>query len=111
MRSVAWAIDITLVLACSEIHVSASPQSRYIRRDQGNRGVIVFVHGLTGDSTATWTNDQSKVYWPQLLTRDAEFNGFDIYVYEYPSPVRSTAYSPAEVADNMHLMFQNDGVL
>ncbi|KAJ5663921.1 hypothetical protein N7507_004652 [Penicillium longicatenatum] len=32
---------------------------------------IVFVHGLTGNRESTWTDKQSKIFWPkQLLPRD-----------------------------------------
>ncbi|HKX28938.1 MAG TPA: toll/interleukin-1 receptor domain-containing protein, partial [Blastocatellia bacterium] len=44
--------------------------SEYIRRNPGNQGVIVFVHGILGDSRSTWTNDSTKAYWPELLVRD-----------------------------------------
>lgn len=89
---------------------AADMQSRYIRKEARNRGVIVFVHGLMGDSKATWTNAKTGAYWPDLLTKDAAFDGFDVYVYEYDSPKLSTSYSPDEIAENMRLLFDSDGV-
>ncbi len=88
---------------------SAIAESHYIRQDARNTGVIIFIHGLLGDAKTTWTNSRTGAYWPELITKDAAFDGFDVYVYEYPSPRLANSYSPDEVADNMRLRFDNDG--
>ncbi|MBR1154530.1 triacylglycerol lipase [Bradyrhizobium sp. JYMT SZCCT0428] len=89
--------------------LAASPEekSKYIREVQGHDWVIVFVHGIIGDSKDTWTN--GNTYWPALLTSDKDFDGASIYVYEYPTSVSSTM-SLNEVAENMRLIFNADGV-
>jgi hypothetical protein len=69
----------TILLALgfwSQVHAAPTPQ--YIRQAAGSRGVIVFVHGLFGDGKTSWTNDRSHAYWPDLLTKDTTFNGFDV---------------------------------
>jgi len=111
MRLGAPSIAGIVMAACwFSCDASAIAQSHYIRRDAGNAGVIVFVHGLLGDAKTTWTNSRTGAYWPELMTKDAAFNGFDVYVYEYPSPRLANAYSPDEVAEDMRLRFDNDGV-
>jgi hypothetical protein len=67
----------TVNIACAE------PEPRYLRRDASEAVAIVFIHGVLGDSTSTWTNGQS--YWPELLSKDRDFDGTSIYVYEYPT--------------------------
>ena len=50
--------------------IPALAESRYVRQQPDNRQVIVFVHGVTGDSRETWTNFASRTYWPELLTQE-----------------------------------------
>src|SRR5580700_686600 len=104
-----WFACIGLMLGASSLP-SASPHPRYLRHNTDAKGVIVFVHGLTGDGTSTWTNPETHTYWPDLISHDTLFDAFDIYVYEYPSPRFSRTYSPDEVAENMRLHFDNDKV-
>lgn len=86
-------------------------QVPWIRKlgDAHAKGVIVFVHGVLGDPRTTWSNGRS--YWPELLTRDQAFDGQDIYVYGYPSPKVGRSFSIDEVAENLRLVLNTDGVL
>ena len=72
-------------------------------------GVIVFVHGVLGNSQTTWSNGIS--YWPKLLTQDKVFDGQDIYVYGYPSPKLGKSFSIDEIAEDLRLFLDTDGVL
>lgn len=56
-----------------------------IRSSPGNNRAIVFIHGLDGNATDTWTNPEFKTYWPEMLTHDDSFEGCDVWVYEYPT--------------------------
>src|SRR4030095_2344861 len=79
-------------------------------RDTGKRsGVIVFVHGVIGNGRLTWTNEKAGTFWPDLLTKDETFNGFNVYVYEYPSPLFRTSLNQDEIAENMRLRFDAHG--
>jgi pimeloyl-ACP methyl ester carboxylesterase len=82
--------------------------SRYIRKVESASQVIVFMHGVLGNSTSSWTNGAS--YWPELLTKDPAFDGSSIYVYEYPSNLIQDTFSIDEIAENMRLQFEADGV-
>ena len=55
--------------------------------------------------------EKSKAFWPQLLTEDETFNGFNIYVYEYPSPLFRNSLNPDEVAENMRLRLKDAGII
>lgn len=82
------------------------PKSKYIRDTHSDK-VIVFVHGFLGDSVSTWTNGQS--YWPAMITDDHGFDGFDVFVYQYPNSTR-TDLTPDQVADDMRVALLSYGV-
>jgi pimeloyl-ACP methyl ester carboxylesterase len=75
-----------------------------------NTGVIIFVHGLTGDGVGTWTASRSKAYWPQMLREDPNFAGYDVYVVQYPTPRFDKSYSIDELSDVINSQFQASGV-
>ena len=70
--------------------------SRYIRQDHRD-SVIVFVHGLLGDSQATWTNPTTKAYWPMLMKNDPYFKDFDLFVVGYPTGFFNKSYTDTEL--------------
>jgi tetratricopeptide (TPR) repeat protein len=57
--------------------------SHYIRDSGPGSPVIIFLHGVLGDSKSTWTNGESGAYWPNLLTQDDVFSGTSIFVHDY----------------------------
>jgi len=63
-----------------------SSDSLYIRNDPSNNDVIIFFHGVTGNSKSTWTSDHTGHFWPEMLTQDPVFNGKNVFVYGYDSP-------------------------
>jgi pimeloyl-ACP methyl ester carboxylesterase len=95
-------------LAFAGLGAGHAADSRYVRRVDAASQVIVFVHGVLGDGTATWTNGQS--YWPSLLAKDPAFDGSSIYVYEYPTNLIKDTFSIDEIAENMRLRFEADGI-
>lgn len=103
------------LLACVERGTDAlqggvSPGSRYVKKTAGNRKVVIFVHGVLGDSTGTWINKKSKAFWPGLLSNDPAFADFDVYVYEYPTPFGEPQLSIVQVADRLRNHLATDGV-
>lgn len=61
----------------------------FVRRE-GNPGVILFVHGISGNSKETWQN--GTAYWPAIVRDDPLFNGMDIAVLDYPSKFFGQGY-------------------
>ena len=86
-------------------------RSFYVRLNDQNDGVIIFVHGVLGDGISTWTNPNTSAYWPDLLTKDNMFGSYNVYVYEFFSPRSEKSFSIDEVIDNMHLVLENADVL
>ncbi|HYZ74927.1 MAG TPA: alpha/beta hydrolase [Chthoniobacterales bacterium] len=99
-----FSIAMTLLLCnCSRPggnEVSAAG-SHYVWQKPGNKVVIVFVHGFTGDCVSTWTNPDTKAYWPDLIKDGPDFDGTDIYVWQYPSSLFGTSPSIDELAEAM----------
>ncbi|AKD56957.1 esterase/lipase family protein [Spirosoma radiotolerans] len=113
-----WLSILTVLLIVQVVlsRCSGVPQetdnvvSEYIRNDSKNAGIIVFVHGVTGNSRDTWTNQVTGAYWPKLIAEDSTFKNFNIYVYNYPSPVLGKSYNIDEIAENMRLVLNNDKI-
>jgi len=104
-------ITIFLLTACVTAPVqSVVPQSHYVR-DDGQPLVFVFVHGVFGNGTTTWTNSRTNAYFPGLLAADSAFTGADVYVYEYPTPFAGDTFRINELAENMRLVLARDDVL
>lgn len=51
-------------------------------RQQPNCRAIVFVHGFTGDAENTWKANGVESF-PHLLARDADFQGYDVFLFQY----------------------------
>lgn len=82
----------------------------FISSSTGSKAaVIIFVHGLFGDSRSTWTNENGT-YWPDLLREDPTFKNENIYTFEYSSPKFGLSYTIDELADVMNREFENDGI-
>lgn len=83
-------------------------ESFYVKR--ANQGlVIVFVHGIFGNSVDSWTLPNGT-YFPLLLANDPAFDRADIYAYSYPSRFSST-FSISDVAQLMYERLTADQVL
>src|SRR5688572_27717304 len=39
----------------------------------GRTNLVIFIHGFTGDSEATWKNSETGASWPRLVCRDQPF--------------------------------------
>lgn len=81
----------------------------YVRRTNADT-VIVFVHGVFGGSVGTWTNQQTKAYWPNLILDDDSFKNTDVYVYSFSTPYLAQSYTIDELIENMRLIFASDEV-
>jgi len=73
------------------------------------RRVLVFVHGIFGDSDGTWRFSPS-VYWPKLLLSDEAFRDSDIYVASYSSPYFGNTMNLEEVVTGLNSRLVSDGV-
>lgn len=83
--------------------------AQWVRNDPKNHEAIVFVHGLMGDARGTWTSGSTS--WPEMLTSDPDFNGVNIYMYGYNSPLRDNALTLNQIEGNMWNRLVADGVV
>lgn len=106
-------LQLFTVLNCASVAKQDSSHeavSRYVRGDTKSENVVVFVHGVFGDAVSTWTNPMTKAYWPELLTKDAAFDGVDVFVHSFPSPVLQRSYTVDELADQLRLRLNANNV-
>jgi pimeloyl-ACP methyl ester carboxylesterase len=97
----------TLVLclslgACgrSEYALNSDGHHSHYERSSGNSRVIVFVHGIFGNSVDTW-KCPSGAYWPKLIVGDDDFSQSDVYVVAYDTPFFGNQMSIDEVVANI----------
>jgi hypothetical protein len=78
----------------------------YFLQEPGNKGVIVFMHGVLGAAEGTWTN-KAGAFWPELIKTDPELKGFDIYLYQFPTALLKRSMSIDELSEDLRLELQN----
>lgn len=81
----------------------------YIRPPTGKR-VIVFVNGIFGDAISTWQHS-GGAYWPDLIAKDPDFDGVDIYVHSFESPKIARAQQIQDLASRLKDYLLTDRVL
>jgi len=88
--------------ACFSAAHAANPTSYFVKGPTANhKKIVIFVHGLLGDSTNTWTNPTNGAYWPKLIADDPDFQQYDVYAYGYSSPAIKEASTISNVATRM----------
>jgi pimeloyl-ACP methyl ester carboxylesterase len=97
--------------ALAMVVTSGFAQVQYIKRKPENSLVIIFVHGVMGDSVATWTNSTTKAYFPALVASDSVFQRANVAVVDIPSPILGRAPSIDELAESMRLHLEAKEVL
>jgi len=97
---------IALLGSCGGTHRVVNKHSHYLSgRGPREDTVIVFVHGILGDSVMTWSPDGGKTTFPGLLTQDHNFDNADIFVVEYYTEKFGTASSIPELAQELQQDF------
>ena len=59
---------------------------------------VVFVHGLGGSATETWTHCPSNTFWPTLLYEDDRFANTRISTFGYDANFRNI-FAPKNTLD------------
>src|ERR1051325_3926402 len=120
MRSL-LCITTALLITCTTTPLTTTTQTAnatnaipgYVRGSSATTSprVIVFVHGIFGRGTDTWTNATTHAYFPALVRDDPSFKDADIWVHEFPSPRFGRSYTIDELADHLGRHLQNDNVI
>jgi pimeloyl-ACP methyl ester carboxylesterase len=102
-------VVVVLLYKSDSISPVASP-SRFIARRNNNIRVIVFVHGVIGNSIETWTNATTKAYWPLMMANDDAFSNSDIFVFGYTTKEFGISLSINELAEQMRRTLEAKGI-
>jgi|GEM_PF-6544289 len=84
----------------AEVLPPASTNNLWYRNTDGDT-VIVFVHGFLSDSRACWLSEDSRTYWPQLISTDPQFAGVAIFLGGYYTEQDSADYGVRHAADEL----------
>ena len=60
--------------------------------------LIIFIHGFNGDSVSSWTNNQTKENWPELIRKDKELQHFTAETYSYEAKYFEQGLTTHELA-------------
>jgi pimeloyl-ACP methyl ester carboxylesterase len=92
---------VVVLSACFSTAHAANPTSYFVKGPTVNqKKIVIFVHGVLGDSRSTWTNPNGA-YWPRLIADDPDFQQYDVYAYGYLSPFIKEASTINEIATRM----------
>ena len=86
---------LCFIAACSSKPADLPASKKFI--GENNDSAIVFVHGLMGDVTQSWTNSNSNSYFPKLIFDELSDEGFDVYSTSYYSGLIDNKYNLAEM--------------
>lgn len=72
----------------------------FLHEPADSHKLIVFVHGFTGDPSATWTN-QSGVSWADLIKEDVQLSDSTIWAHQYDTPLLGQSLTIEETATRL----------
>lgn len=100
-----------IVPACRDSARAAATQipAGYVNRTNAETAVV-FVHGVFGDATSTWSNATSGSSWPILMASDTVFANADVYVHSFRSPYATEAMSIDELVEDARVAFNHDEI-
>lgn len=88
----------------------ATSESKFIKQNSKNEKVIVFVHGVGGSSETTWKNDETKAYFPDLVAKNNDLIGFDVFVASYYKSGSGHNSNIYELARNLNDILENNRI-
>jgi len=80
---------LALAAVCLWLSVVPTSAQLFDLRNDNQKKAIIFIHGIVGSAKdngkilSTFTNEQHKAYWPDLMKDDEFFNGIDLFTYQY----------------------------
>jgi len=105
---------ISFPVGCSHTNGDLTTTKRhspsYVVGGNSQDTVIVFVHGIFGDSYTTWQNKQGLYFW-DLMKDDDIFKNSAVFAYGFPSPLLDGGFSIDQAVADMSLHLRNSHVL
>lgn len=86
------------------------PTSEFVKKSEDSYRVIVFVHGVFGDSRSTWKNSRAEKSWPEMIASDPDFNTFDVYSVGFNSPYLGRSSNIVEIAGRVRERLFREGI-
>ena len=80
-----------------------------VRGNTESGKIIIFVHGIFGDSRSTWTNE-SGTSWQDMILGDQAFGETAVGTVEYDSPLLSRTSGIEEVAIRILRILEDEGI-
>jgi len=84
--------------------------SQFIKKSDDSYRVMVFIHGVFGDSRSTWKHSAAEKSWPEMIAADPTFNTFDVYSVGFNSPYLGRGSNIVEIAGRVRDQLIRDGV-
>lgn len=89
--------------------------SKFINNEQENEKIIVFVHGVTGGVKSTWINEETNIYWPDVIKKEVvesnePFKGFDVFAVSYYSPFVKSGPNIFQLANKLNEELIENGI-
>lgn len=109
-----WLVAVLLLAGCTSNPTTRSSPPEltpgFVKQSDESDRIIVFVHGIFGDQKNTWINSATGANWPEMITKDPAFRGFDVYTVDFESPIFGRASNIPEIASRVRDQLARRGV-
>ncbi len=102
-----FVISLVASLLMGGVCIAASPD--YVRPKVQSDRVIVFVHGIFGDSLGTWRNAKGQYLW-DFVANEPAIKTANIYAYGFPSKFQAGSFGIDEAVDDLEQRLRIAGV-
>lgn len=105
-------LTVAIIIASCSALTDQAPSTgalSFLSMPESSQKLIVFVHGVFGDPSLTWTNP-SGVSWPDLIKNDEKFLSFTVAAYRYDTPLLHRSSGIEEIAVRLLRQLEDEGV-
>lgn len=93
----------TLALGCAgEVPAPVEAENNTWHEHNDSDTVLVFVHGILSDSRSGWFDEESEVFWPDLVLEDELLGKPSIFLAGYYTALESGDYSIRDAANDLY---------
>ncbi len=102
-------VAFSLLISCSSHRVDLANSEKITKND--SKTAIIFVHGFMGDHENTWTNNETRAYWPKIMATDPVLKNFDIFSINYFTELFGNRFTLKELGIWFNVELKNIGVI
>jgi len=106
-----FVLGLAILLICCR-NIPPKPwetESFYIDYSADRNSVVVFVHGIFGDSRTTWKATNGFV-WPEALRHDPNILPVNVFVYSFPSPYLGRSFTLDDLVNDLNFKLEVNGI-